>query len=147
MGPKNRLRLFAACKSAGSMDLGKGVTSLGEKLTGGTPARPFHPAYLFILSLMNSAFFPSNKSAATWPFPTMAALWIFPRSLVDTLGWKLIHRPSLPGLMEGLRAIRPSYCQSQKSSSSQSPRASNTPHLSLGSSLSPKPNTNGTDKP
>ena len=96
---QNQLRLFAAYKVCGVLDPRKVSRSLG-----GMSARPFHPAYLFILSLSFRPSFPNNRTCCTLAtLPTMAAFWIFLRSLsqVRYLGWKLIPwLLSLTGLME-----------------------------------------------
>ena len=101
---QNQLRLFATYKVCGSWIPGRYPGALEGKLTGGTPARPFHPAYLFIFSLSFRPFLPGNRTCCTLAtLPALAALWIFPRSLsrMQYLGWKLIlWQLSLTGLME-----------------------------------------------
>ena len=111
-------------------------------------ARPFHLAYLFILSLSFRPFFPNaalwlrcpqwQLSGSFWGLclrcGTWAGSWFHDCCL--SLGW-----------WRSQRVTHPSYSQSQKSSSLQSLWTPNTPHLSLGSSQSPKPNTSTTGKP
>ena len=103
---QNELRLFAAYKVCGLLDPRKVSRSLG-----GMSARPFHPAYLFILSLSFRPSFPNNRTCCTLAtLPTMAALWIFLRSLSRMWhpGWKLIPWPlSLTGLMEEPKGYTP----------------------------------------
>ena len=91
-------------KSAGCWIPGRYPGALEGKFTGEISARPFHPAYLFILSLSFRPFFPNNRTCCTLAtLPTMAALWIFLRSLslMRYPSWKLIPGPlSLTRLME-----------------------------------------------
>ena len=108
---QNQLRLFATYKVCGSWIPGRYPGALEGKLTGGISARPFHSAYLFILSMSFRPFFPNNRTCCTLAtLPTMAALWIFLRSLSQMRypGWKLIPWPlSLTGLMEEPKGYTP----------------------------------------
>ena len=75
---RNQLRLFQPIKSVGCWIPQRCLRALEGKLTGGSPARPFLPTYLFFLSLSFRPFLPSNRTCFTLAtLPTLAALWIF----------------------------------------------------------------------
>ena len=147
---QNQLRLFATYKVCGSWIPGRYPGALEGKLTGGISTRPFHPAYLLILSLaFRPFFFQTTEHAALW---LRCPQWQPCGSFCLCLGcgsqagsWFHDCWLSL-GWWRSQRVTRPSYSQSQKSSS-QSLQTPNTSHLSLNSSQSPKPNTNTTGKP
>ena len=92
---RNQLRLLQPIKSVGRWIPQRCLRALEGKLTGGSPARPFLPTYLFFLSLSFRPFFPSNRTCCTLAtLPSLAALWIFLRSLSRMWypGWKLVLR-------------------------------------------------------
>ena len=138
---QNQLRLFAAYKVCGVLDPRKVSRSLG-----GMSARPFHLAYLFILSLSFRPFFPN---AALWlccpQWQLSGSFWGLCLRCVTWAGsW--FHDCCLSlGWWRSQSATHPSYSQSQKSSSQS--LQTHTPYLSLGSSESPKPNMSTTVKP
>ena len=92
---RKQLRLLQPIKSVGRWIPQRCLQALERKLTGGSPARPFLPTYLFFLSLSFRPFFPSHRICFTLAtLPTLAALWIFLRSLSRMWypGWKLVLR-------------------------------------------------------
>ena len=92
---RNQLRLLQPIKSVGRWIPQRCLRALEGKLTGGSPARPFLPTYLFFLSLSFRPFFLSNRTCCTLAtLPSLAALWIFLRSLSRMWypGWKLVLR-------------------------------------------------------
>ena len=110
---RNQLRFLQPIKSVGCWIPQRCLWALERKFTGGTAARPFLPAYLFILSLSFRPLFPSNRTCCTLAtLPTLAALWIFPRSLswMWYPGRKLIlWLLSLHGLMEEPKGKMPFF--------------------------------------
>ena len=89
----NQLRLLQPIKSVGRWIPQRCQRALEGKLTGRTPARPFLPTYLFLLSLSFRPFSPSHRTWCTLAtLPTLAALWIFlsPLSRMWYQGWKLV---------------------------------------------------------
>ena len=146
----NQLRLSADYKVCGVLDLRKVSKSLRGEAHRRDPCQALHPTYLFIFSLSFRPFLLGNRTCCTLAtLPTLAALWIFPRSLSWMQGpRKLILWPlSLTGLTEEPKGEMPFFLLKPKLFFIAEPTSSNTPHLPLSSSESPKPNTNTTGKP
>ena len=147
-----QLRLLQPIKSVGRWIPQTCLRALEGKLTGGSPARPFLPLTCSSCPCRSGHSFRATEPAALWlhclRWQLCGSFWGPCLGCGTRAGsWFYDDLCLSPGWWRSLRATRPSHSCSQKSSSSQSLWAPNTPHLPLGSSQSPKPSTSTTGKP
>ena len=149
---RKQLRLLQPIQSVGRWIPQRCMQALEGKLTGGSPARPFLPLTCSSCPCRSGHSFWATEPAALWlrclRWQLCGSFWGPCLGCGTRAGsWFYDDLCLSPGWWRSLRATRPSHSCSQKSSSSQSLWAPNTPHLPLGSSQSPKPNTSTTGKP
>ena len=147
----NQLRLSADHKFCGVLDPRKVSRSLGRETHRRDLCQALPPRLPVHLFRRSGHFFQTTVHAALWlrcpRWQLCGSFWgLCLGCSTRAGGW--FHDCCLsPGWWRSLRATCPSYSWSQKSSSLQSLWTPNTPHRSVGSSQSPKPNTSTTGKP
>ena len=149
---QNQLRLFAAyqvCEGAGSQE-GIQEPWRGNSQAGSLPG-PSTTLTCLSCPCRSGHFFQTTEHAALWlrcpRWQLCGSFWGLCLGCGTRAGGWFHDCCLSPGWWRSLRATCPSYSWSQKSSSLQSLWTPNTPHRSVGSSQSPKPNTSTTGKP